>query len=570
MGFRTALTEEKLSEFSIDSSEGLTLYAHWVDHTGGGDTPDDPDDPDDPTTHKGLWIRWVDGTTKYPYTGSAVKPEIEVYHDEDLLYEKADYTLSYKNNKNVGSDARIYITGKGNYSGKYYARFTIEKTDLSEASADPVILGYDKKKHNNSKPALYLNGVKLKLAKGDVSYRYVKGDSDSECKEAGDYTIRITAQSGSTHYQAGTYMEVPLSVVDLKNADKDGVYSVRISSVKLKAGGSLGYTGEAVNPNYILTYKGATLTKGTNYTEGFDGTDSYIKPGSHTMTLSGGNGVLEVGGKKIRFIGTRRVTFKISGKYDLSSTERAKVTVSDAEYTNGGAKGAVKVTYNGAALKAGRDYSVTYSGHKAVGTATVKIKGKGAYTGLQTATYQVKQRDLASLVLTVYDRKESKKAGDYKKTQIVFGDEAYRNQKLKAGRDYEITSFSVSSNTETPKAGATVTIAIKGLGNYSGTQTATYRIIDGKKDIGKAKVKINGGKAYSYLAGAVVPTSGQISVILNKQTVGESETNGYEILGCYNNVDKGTAVLVLRGTDSYNGIKIVKYRIGSRKVTDWF
>ncbi|MBQ8969793.1 MAG: hypothetical protein IJ073_00550, partial [Lachnospiraceae bacterium] len=189
---------------------------------------------------------------------------------------------------------------------------------------------------------------------------------------------------------------------------------------------------------------------------------------------------------------------------------------------------------------------------------------------LQTATYQVKQRDLASLVLTVYDRKESKKAGDYKKTQIVFGDEAYRNQKLKAGRDYEITSFSVSSNTETPKAGATVTIAIKGLGNYSGTKTASYRIIDGKKDIGKAKVKINGGKAYSYLAGAVVPTSGQISVILNKQTVNKSETNGYEILGCYNNVDKGTAVLVLRGTDSYNGIKVVKYRIGSRKVTDWF
>ena len=47
------------------------------------------------------------------------------------------------------------------------------------------------------------------------------------------------------------------------------------------------------------------------------------------------------------------------------------------------------VTFNGKALKAGTDYSVTYSGNIKSGTATVKITGKGAYTGEKTVTFQI-------------------------------------------------------------------------------------------------------------------------------------------------------------------------------------
>lgn len=73
----------------------------------------------------------VRGTT-YEYTGSAIKPYIEVYlaGQTTPLSSKSDYTVKYTNNINAGT-ATITVTGKGNYKGKATATFKITPKTLS-------------------------------------------------------------------------------------------------------------------------------------------------------------------------------------------------------------------------------------------------------------------------------------------------------------------------------------------------------------------------------------------------------------------------------------------------------
>ena len=49
----------------------------------------------------------------------------------------------------------------------------------------------------------------------------------------------------------------------------------------------------------------------------------------------------------------------------------------------------IAVRYNGKTLKSGTDYTVSYSNSKYVGTATVKITGKGSYSGTITKTFKI-------------------------------------------------------------------------------------------------------------------------------------------------------------------------------------
>ena len=75
-------------------------------------------------------------------------------------------------------------------------------------------------------------------------------------------------------------------------------------------------------------------------------------------------------------------------KTDLSNDD---VTLSrDSFVYNGKArKPGVSVKVGSSLLKAGTDYTVSYNSNKKVGTAAVKISGKGDYTGTAVRTFTI-------------------------------------------------------------------------------------------------------------------------------------------------------------------------------------
>ena len=58
------------------------------------------------------------------WTGSAIEPDVTVSLNDEELVKDIDYTLSYKNNVDLGS-ATVTVDGIGNYEGKKYASFDI-------------------------------------------------------------------------------------------------------------------------------------------------------------------------------------------------------------------------------------------------------------------------------------------------------------------------------------------------------------------------------------------------------------------------------------------------------------
>ncbi len=71
------------------------------------------------------------------------------------------------------------------------------------------------------------------------------------------------------------------------------------------------------------------------------------------------------------------------------SLQNATVTVEDAVYAGQTVTPQVTVTLDGATLTEGTDYTVSYVGNDAVGTALAVVTGTGSYSGTATASFEV-------------------------------------------------------------------------------------------------------------------------------------------------------------------------------------
>ena len=78
----------------------------------------------------------VSGIANKTYTGKALTQKITVKYGKKTLVNKTDYTVTYKNNTNVGT-ATVTITGKGSYKDKITKTFKInpKNTTLSKVTS---------------------------------------------------------------------------------------------------------------------------------------------------------------------------------------------------------------------------------------------------------------------------------------------------------------------------------------------------------------------------------------------------------------------------------------------------
>ena len=70
------------------------------------------------------------------YTGKTLKPKVTVKYGKKTLKNGIDYTLNYKNNKNIGK-ATITIKGKGSYMGSKIINFYIVPKKVTISSVKP-------------------------------------------------------------------------------------------------------------------------------------------------------------------------------------------------------------------------------------------------------------------------------------------------------------------------------------------------------------------------------------------------------------------------------------------------
>ena len=368
------------------------------------------------------------------YGGIARKPAPTVKVGSVTLKRGTDYTVSYKNNKNVGK-ATATITGKNNYSGSVSATFTIKRRSVKSTKVTVPAITYYGGKARKPVPVVKVGSVTLKRGTDyTVSYK--------NNKNAGKATAIIT---GKKNYYGSVSVKFTIRRRSVKKA------KVTVSA--------LTYNGKARRPAPRVKVGSVTLKKGTDYTVSYK---NNTNAGKATVTITG----------KKNYYGSVSVKFTIKRR----SIQKAKVTVSALTYNGKVRKPAPKVKLGSLTLKKGRDYTVSYKNNKNAGKATVTITGKKNYAGKIITKFTIRK---AAPKLAF-----SKKAITKERSSKAF------KNKLTSTTDGRVTFSSSNKRVATVNSAGLVTLKGKGV------TTITVNAAAGKNyKAGKASYKLTVLKA---------------------------------------------------------------------------
>ena len=183
----------------------------------------------------------------------------------------------------------------------------------------------------------------------------------------------IIDKNAAINVKGSKHKECTVCKKVLETAEIPALSRISISKASVTLSTSTyAYDGKAKKPGVTVKLNGKTLKNGTDYTV------SYLNN-------------TKVGTAKVTITGKGNYTGSVSKTYSIKNNfKKATVSgISNKSYTGKNITQSITVKYNGKTLKKGTDYTVSYSNNKSIGTATVKIAGKGSYTGTITKTFKI-------------------------------------------------------------------------------------------------------------------------------------------------------------------------------------
>ena len=183
----------------------------------------------------------------------------------------------------------------------------------------------------------------------------------------------ITDKAASMGVKGSMHKECTVCKKVLETAEIPALSRISISKASVTLSTSTyAYDGKAKKPGVTVKLNGKTLKNSTDYTVSYS---NNTKVGTATVKITG----------KGNYTGSVSKTFKIKNNFKKATVSG----ISNKSYTGKNITQSITVKYNGKTLKNGTDYTVSYSSNKKIGTATVKIAGKGSYTGTITKTFKI-------------------------------------------------------------------------------------------------------------------------------------------------------------------------------------
>ena len=183
----------------------------------------------------------------------------------------------------------------------------------------------------------------------------------------------ITDKAASIGVKGSKHKECTVCKKVLETAEIPALSRISISKASVTLSTSTyAYDGKAKTPSVTVKVGGKTLKNDTDYTVSYS---NNTKVGTAKVTITG----------KGNYTGSVSKTYIIKNNFKKATISG----ISNKSYTGKNITQSITVKYNGKTLKNGTDYTVSYSNNKSIGTATVKIAGKGSYTGTITKTFKI-------------------------------------------------------------------------------------------------------------------------------------------------------------------------------------
>lgn len=529
---------------------------------------------------------------KVIYNGTEQEPKVNVSFSDKRLIEQKDYTLTYANNCKVGQ-ARITITGVGNYTGSIIYNFEIEKAPIKIVADTKRIAPGD------ALPSFTYH-VEGLLGQDKLIKEPTITCEAASTQNCGKYEIKCSNANAGTNYSL-TYQAGELIVA------KEAVYySVDFDFC--------GHGVEAVSGEYSVIPEGTLVTEPKMPVEegySFNGwykDKSFTKPWNFDKDTVQNNMVLYAKWLK-----------------DSSTTTFRVQTIQDMEYTGKACKPIVTVYDGQQELKQGKDYTISYKnninanveGMQKIGDGSgedfkealpyVQIKGKGNYNGDLCLNFNINKAEICNKdgnpVSGVVVNDNSQLLINATKKQKVINFVKYGTT-LKLGRDYEIklltkkvyNELGVKVPTEivceegmVPKGYSGVfSLQIIGKGNYTGVITRTIYVTDKEYLMKNVTIKLGSKQKtlqYQNNSALMVLNAGYYDVTTKEYYFvdnGKIQSTGYKRMDdmytvqsgknyliegrdydvTYINNDRvGTATMILEGKGRFMGSKSITFKI---------
>lgn len=436
------------------------------------------------------------------YTGSQIKPVPKIKNGTTTLKNGTDFTLTYQNNVNKGT-AKVYIKGKGNYSGSCSLTFSITARPVSTLKI--------------TVPSATYNG---KAQKPAVTVKY----NNYKFKNGTDYTL-----SYKNNTKIGT-ATVTVKGKGKLSGTKSVTFKINAKPIKnavITYNNSLTYNGSTLSPAVTVKYGNATLKKNTDYTV------------AYSNNVNAGTGTITITGKGI-YGGSVKKTFTIK-KLGISAT--AVSGTGNKVYTGSVIKPVPAVKVGGRTLKNGTDFTVSYKNNTEPGTATLIVNGKGNYSGSVSKTFKITARAINDVEVTVPDTVFT---GEQVRPDVVV---SYGNYQFINNSDYTL-SFKDNVNI------GTASVVVTGKNHLSGSRTVTFPIE--KADISSAEIAVKN----ATFTGSTVKSG--VDVKLGNVTLKEGT---HYTLSYKNSVNAGTAQVTISGKGSLEGAVTKSFTIAKADIS---
>ena len=353
---------------------------------------------------------------------------------------------------------------------------------------------------------------------GKEALGYYLDNSSNTKKTVSGFLISGSSGSAAESYANSNNLQFSNKGTDVEKTDI-AKCSITLSKT------TFDYTGSAIKPDVTVKYGSNTLINGKDYTVSYS---NNVNAGTATVTISG----------KGLYKGSVSKTFTIVKKDEPVVKNISQCTIklsgTSFNYTGKAVKPKVTITDGTRGLVLNTDYVIRYINNVNVGTASVKISGKGDYTGSVTKNFTITNSSTAISKCTITLNKSSFTfTGNPIKPRVTVKN---GSKVLTSGTDYVIKY----TNNTNP---GTASIIIAGRGSYTGSVTKTFTITS---DITKCNISLN-KTSFKYTGKNVKPKvtvkDGNKTLVLNTDYA----------IRYVNNVNVGTASVVISGRNGYSG-----------------
>lgn len=413
---------------------------------------------------KSMETSFVSVIADQEYTGEAIRPNVVLTHNGNLLKENVDYRISFSDNTEVGV-ATATMKGRGNYVGTINVQFQIVGADLAgmESRGDLTVL-------IEGSEVTYSTLYTGKAIEPEVTLALPNG---KELVAGRDYIVSymdnvVPGTAMITISGKGNYAGCVTKTFDIRKHDIGGAF--------VTAGRNLTvlYSPAGQSPVPRVEYNGARLTKDVDFVAAY-----------YKLDASGQRMGTEL--DKVTDAGKYEVILKGAGTFTGTLEHAATITVKTRALDGGNVVvenpyarmdgdtiiAKYQIMFAGHPLNEGTDYTVTRHVNDAESSVSYVFTGIGNYSGILVQNFRLVAADIVIFSEGEYKIAEIENQS-YTGTRIcptihvVKADD--ESVQLQEGVDYTV------SYKYNLKVG-TATVIVTGMGNCVGTMKSTFKIV---------------------------------------------------------------------------------------------